>query len=81
MQFINPLAMGLMEPIENTILEQGAGLLRVDAAIQAMRTMGLHVSTYPAELNLTDCPYMWPYCEQVSLFYLPLRFMRVLLTI
>jgi hypothetical protein len=64
MQFINPLAMGLMEPIENTALEQGAGLLRVDAAIHAMRTMGPHVSTYPAELNLTDCPYMWPYCEQ-----------------
>lgn len=64
MKYINPLAMGLMEPIENTILEQGAGMMRVEAAIEYMRKTGPHVSAWPSSLNLTDCPYMWPYCEQ-----------------
>eukprot|EP00668_Euglena_longa_P016680 GGOE01020970.1.p1 GENE.GGOE01020970.1~~GGOE01020970.1.p1 ORF type:complete len:1054 (-),score=230.20 GGOE01020970.1:108-3023(-) len=60
---------------EANIFEQGAGLMDLEgAAAMAVRYVP-HVSLLPAALNLTDCPYLWPYCSQ-PVFHTaaPLRF-------
>ncbi len=47
-----------------SVFEQGAGRLHVVNALQYLRTTSPQVSLFPPALDLTDCPYMWPYCEQ-----------------
>jgi hypothetical protein len=44
-------------------LEQGSGQLRPEALFDAMRAFTPHVSSLPPSLDLTDCPYMEPYCS------------------
>ena len=45
-------------------LEQGVGQLDVGATARAFSTFAPHLSAQPASLDLTDCPYLWPYCDQ-----------------
>ena len=46
------------------VFEQGAGKLDLLAAFDHLSEQRPHVSAIPASLDLTDCPYMWPYCTQ-----------------
>ncbi len=50
----------------SNLFEQGAGQLRLGAAVAALRGGGgvPRASFFPAAYDLTDCPYMWPYCAQ-----------------
>ena len=50
------------------IFEQGTGKLDLLAAFDHLNERLPHVSAIPASLDLTDCPYMWPYCTQ-ELYY------------
>ena len=50
------------------IFEQGTGKLDLLAAFDHLSEKQPHVSAVPASLDLTDCPYMWPYCTQ-ELYY------------
>ena len=50
------------------IFEQGTGKLDLLAAFDHLTERPPHVSAIPASLDLTDCPYMWPYCTQ-ELYY------------
>ena len=50
------------------IFEQGAGKLDLLAAFDHLASHLPHVSAIPAVLDLTACPYMWPYCSQ-ELYY------------
>ena len=50
------------------IFEQGTGKLDLLAAFDHLNEKQPHVSAIPASLDLTDCPYMWPYCSQ-ELYY------------
>lgn len=55
----------LSPPLTHTsIVEQGAGRLNLPAAFKFFTTTPPHASAFPSTLNLTDCPYMWPYCVQ-----------------
>ncbi|SPQ95458.1 unnamed protein product (mitochondrion) [Plasmodiophora brassicae] len=49
-----------------TMFEQGAGRLNGDAAVAFLAggSMVPHVSVLPNRLDLTDCPYFWPFCTQ-----------------
>lgn len=58
------LALGASRLPGASVFEQGMGALNVDATAAAMRTFVPHVSVMPPALNLSDCPYAWPYCEQ-----------------
>jgi membrane-bound transcription factor site-1 protease len=46
------------------VFEQGAGKLDLPAAYQRLRTHVPRASVLPAALDLTSCPYFWPYCSQ-----------------
>ena len=46
------------------IFEQGTGKLDLLAAFDHLTEHPPHVSAIPASLDLTACPYMWPYCAQ-----------------
>ena len=46
------------------IYEQGAGLLGLVKSMEFLQTYTPHASVIPGVLNLTDCPYMWPFCVQ-----------------
>ena len=54
------------------IFEQGEGALSLENAFQLLTDdkspFEPHASIVPAKLDLTDCPYMWPYCTQ-GLYY------------
>lgn len=45
------------------IFSQGAGQLNLLSAYELLNNYEPRASLFPSELNLTDCPYMWPYCE------------------
>ncbi len=70
-QLVNPgaLKQAIMHtahrlPLLN-VFEQGAGLLNVTAALDYLLALpGPTVTLFPASLDLTDCPYMWPYCDR-----------------
>ena len=49
------------------VFEQGMGKLDLLAAYDALQAAP-HASVIPATLDLTDCPYMWPYCTQELYF-------------
>ena len=51
-------------PGDAGIFEQGAGELDLVRAAEALMENTPRVTLLPAVLNLTDCPYMWPFCEQ-----------------
>ncbi|EFC47310.1 subtilisin-like serine peptidase [Naegleria gruberi] len=50
------------------IFEQGAGKLNLEKAYELlqdyMEKAKPRATFYPSELDLTSCPYMWPYCSQ-----------------
>uniref|UniRef100_A0A6B2KXI5 Uncharacterized protein n=1 Tax=Arcella intermedia TaxID=1963864 RepID=A0A6B2KXI5_9EUKA len=50
------------------IFEQGHGKLDLINSFQLLRSYTPKVSFSPPHLDLTDCPYMWPYCYQ-PLYY------------
>ena len=54
-----------------SIFEQGSGLMNLPGAylkIQEILKQGTTATIHPSVLDLTDCPYMWPYCTQ-PLYY------------
>ena len=46
------------------IFEQGMGKLDLLSAYAYLSNYRPHASVIPEQLDLTDCPYMWPYCAQ-----------------
>jgi hypothetical protein len=58
---VDPLDAGLAGP---GMFEQGAGRLDLDAALAAVLASRPGLTAFPAGLDLTSCPYHWPYCEQ-----------------
>ena len=44
--------------------EQGAGKINLARSAAILKSYAPRLSAFPAVLNLTDCPYMWPHCEQ-----------------
>lgn len=71
---VNPASIkqALLESAERvptaSIFEQGAGKLNLVGAFEKLQGGRLHASAFPARLDLTDCPYMWPFCTQ-PLYY------------
>eukprot|EP01094_Clydonella_sp_ATCC50884_P027382 TRINITY_DN7845_c0_g1_i2.p1 TRINITY_DN7845_c0_g1~~TRINITY_DN7845_c0_g1_i2.p1 ORF type:complete len:971 (+),score=167.58 TRINITY_DN7845_c0_g1_i2:79-2991(+) len=56
------------------IFEQGAGRLNLVASYEFLRSYTPRVTVVPAALDLTQCPYMWPFCSQPLFFSgMPLR--------
>lgn len=56
-------------PIHNqhempNIFEQGHGKINLTAASQFLQAYTPKASVIPAVFDTTDCPYMWPFCEQ-----------------
>ena len=47
-----------------SFFEQGMGSLSPEASASLLATFEPHVSSLPPSLNLTDCPFMSPYCDQ-----------------
>ncbi|CAM0512155.1 unnamed protein product [Fasciola hepatica] len=48
----------------SSMFEQGAGLVDLVKSLLTMQRMKPQVSLSPSYLDLTECPYMWPYCSQ-----------------
>lgn len=46
------------------MFEQGHGKLDLVKAYQILKTYKPQVSLSPSYIDLTECPYMWPYCTQ-----------------
>ncbi|XP_050396545.1 membrane-bound transcription factor site-1 protease [Patella vulgata] len=46
------------------MFEQGFGKLDLLRAYQTLRTYKPQASLSPSYIDLTECPYMWPYCTQ-----------------
>jgi len=46
------------------MFEQGQGKLDLVRAFQALRSHQPTVTLHPSYIDLTECPYMWPYCSQ-----------------
>ncbi|XP_052230878.1 membrane-bound transcription factor site-1 protease-like [Dreissena polymorpha] len=46
------------------MFEQGHGKLDLLRAYQTLRTYKPQASLSPSYVDLTECPYMWPYCSQ-----------------
>lgn len=44
--------------------EQGAGKINLARSAAILKSYAPRLSAFPAVLNLTDCPYMWPHCDQ-----------------
>jgi membrane-bound transcription factor site-1 protease len=56
-------------PIEGaSIFEQGSGRLNLRGAYNTLQSYKPHASVIPSSLDLTSCPYMWPWCSQ-ELYY------------
>uniref|UniRef100_T1JW54 Membrane-bound transcription factor site-1 protease n=2 Tax=Tetranychus urticae TaxID=32264 RepID=T1JW54_TETUR len=51
-----------------SILEQGAGKLDLIRGYEILRSYKPQATLSPSYLDLTECPYMWPYCTQ-PLYY------------
>jgi membrane-bound transcription factor site-1 protease len=66
--WVNPASMKqlLLETADRLpgyhIYEQGAGKMNITRALGVR--FQPHISAFPESLNLTDCPYMWPHCDQ-----------------
>ncbi|VDP78756.1 unnamed protein product [Echinostoma caproni] len=48
----------------SSAFEQGAGLVDLIKSLLIMQRIKPQASLFPNFLDLTDCPYMWPYCSQ-----------------
>lgn len=51
-------------PEAGHVYEQGAGRLNVLRSAELLAAYEPRPSFFPATLDLTDCPYMWPHCDQ-----------------
>ncbi|XP_053212720.1 membrane-bound transcription factor site-1 protease-like [Panonychus citri] len=51
-----------------SILEQGAGKLDLIRGFEILRSYKPQATLSPSYLDLTECPYMWPYCTQPIYF-------------
>lgn len=49
---------------DSNMFEQGQGKLDLVKAYQTLRDYKPQVTLYPSYIDLTECPYMWPYCSQ-----------------
>ncbi len=59
---------------------QGAGRINLANSQAILKDYKPRASVVPASLDLTDCPFMWPYCKQPLYAYaLPLAFNATLL--
>jgi membrane-bound transcription factor site-1 protease len=69
-QILNPASMkqvllaGARELSHANIFEQGAGKLDLIDSFEYLASYTPRATVFPAALDLTDCPYMWPYCTQ-----------------
>eukprot|EP00887_Chlorella_sp_A99_P005260 scaffold1.g5260.t1 len=67
---VNPASMkqALVEGAQRlpglNMYEQGQGALDVPASRDVLLSYSPRASIVPAALNLTDCPYAWPFCRQ-----------------
>lgn len=62
---IKQVLVGSAEPLPTPhIFEQGSGKLSVLGAYELLSSHEPHASAIPRALDLTNCPYMWPYCTQ-----------------
>jgi membrane-bound transcription factor site-1 protease len=50
------------------VFEQGAGKLNLVRAFSMMREYMPQASLFPSYLDLTECPYFWPFCTQPLYF-------------
>ncbi len=50
------------------MFEQGIGKLNLQTAFKVMRSYTPQASMVPSYIDLTECPYFWPYCTQ-PLYY------------
>ena len=48
----------------SSIFEQGAGQIDMEKALERLKRYTPHASLFPASIDLTDCPYMGPFCDQ-----------------
>jgi membrane-bound transcription factor site-1 protease len=67
---LNPASMkqALVEGAERlpdaNLFEQGNGLASLAGAKAVLDAYSPRASLVPGRLDLTDCPYMWPFCSQ-----------------
>jgi len=47
-----------------SMFEQGMGSLNLTAAAASLRDYAPRASVNPAGIDMTDCPFAWPYCAQ-----------------
>lgn len=53
------------EPVANAhLFEQGSGLMNLVKAYELIQTYTPKASVSPSNLDLTKCPYAWPYCKE-----------------
>ena len=46
------------------MFEQGQGKLDLNRAYHILKDYQPQASLHPSYIDLTECPYMWPYCSQ-----------------
>lgn len=65
---------------EANMFEQGSGKLNLVGAYNSLMSYKPKASFFPSELDLTECPYAWPFCTQ-PLYYsaMPLIFNATIL--
>ena len=62
---IKQVVMASSERVKNAnMFEQGHGKLNVAEAFNVLRRYTPQASLIPSYLDLTECPYFWPYCTQ-----------------
>jgi membrane-bound transcription factor site-1 protease len=61
------------------IFEQGQGRIDIYGAYEFLKDYKPHATVLPRKLDFTDCPYMWPYCNQP--FYRHMQPIRANLTV
>ena len=85
-RFLNPASMkqalieGAARLPDLNMYEQGQGQLDVLGAAKVLSTYKPRASIVPARLNLTECPFAWPFCLQpVYAGAMPLMFNATIL--
>ncbi|CAM6083630.1 unnamed protein product [Calypogeia fissa] len=67
---LNPASMkqalieGATQLVGPNIYEQGAGRLNLLKSFEILLNYKPRASIHPRVLDLTDCPYLWPFCRQ-----------------
>ncbi|GIL57416.1 hypothetical protein Vafri_12651 [Volvox africanus] len=69
-ELLNPASMkqalveGAVRLNNLNIYEQGSGRINLPNSMAILQSYTPRASVIPARLDLTDCPYMWPFCRQ-----------------